>query len=104
VRVLFTPSLAKLISEDSERAARRGEVGLLDFDPFTQGQDFEVSGVKVLTEPTGPGRARATTTYLNFGKAATTRLDLVQGPSGWRVDDIRWADGGTLRQLFTRKR
>ncbi len=99
-RRLFTPSLAKLIDDDYEPAERRGEVGILNFDPFVKAQDFEVDAVAVRTEPTGPGRAPATVTYTNFGQPATTRLDLVQGRGGWRIDEIRWSQGGSLRQLF----
>ena len=43
IRRYFEPSLAALMVKDQKIAAKRGEVGLLDFDPFIDAQDWEIS-------------------------------------------------------------
>lgn len=39
IRRYFEPSLAALMVKDQKAAAKRGEVGLLDFDPFVDAQE-----------------------------------------------------------------
>lgn len=102
VRRHFTPSLAKLLIEDSEAAGRRGEVGKLEVDPFIEAQDWKIDSVAMRTEEIGRGKARATVSFDNLGRATTVRLDLVNGRQGWRIDEIRWDRGGTLRQALSR--
>jgi hypothetical protein len=42
VRRYFEPTLAALIVADRKNAAKRGEVGKLDSDPFIDAQDWEI--------------------------------------------------------------
>jgi hypothetical protein len=71
--------------KDQKIAAKRGEVGLLDFDPFIE--------------------ASATVKFTNFDKAATVRLDLVKVKNDWRIADITWLRDGkaeSLRRIYGR--
>src|SRR5580693_5838863 len=45
IRRYFERSLAALMVKDQKIAAKRGEVGLLDFDPFIDAQDWEISNI-----------------------------------------------------------
>ena len=76
IRRYFEPSLAALMVKDQKIAAKRGEVGLLDFDPFIDAQDWEISAFDIAVDDTAP--AKATAKFTNFDKAATVRLDLVK--------------------------
>src|ERR1700747_1155956 len=42
VRRYFEPKLAAMILQDQKDAARHGEVGALDGDPFVNAQDWEI--------------------------------------------------------------
>ncbi len=95
----FTPELAGLIEADAKAAATRKEVGALDGDPFIDGQDFEISDVKIDVKDSAPDKATGTVTFKNFGKDTTVTLDLVKLKQGWRVDDIHMPSG-SLRALF----
>ena len=44
--------------EDQKAAAKRGEVGLLDFDHFIDAQDWEISAFDIAVEDGAPGKAR----------------------------------------------
>jgi Protein of unknown function (DUF3828) len=107
IRRYFEPSLATLIVKDQKAAARRGEVGRLDFDPFIDAQDWEISAFDIAVERRegAPPKAAATVRFTNFDKPVTVRLDLVKLQNDWRIADIAWLrDGKTdsLRKIYPR--
>ena len=90
--------------EDQKAAAKRGEVGLLDFDPFIDAQDWEISDFDIAVDDSVPGKATATVKFTNF-KPVTVRLDIVKAKNEWRIADITWLrDGkaGSLRKIYGR--
>ncbi len=103
VRRRFEPSLAALIRKDQKEAARRDEVGTLDFDPFVDAQDWDIAAVDIAMNETAPDKATATVNFTNSGKPITIVLDLVKIKNDWRIGDITWQRDGksqTLRGLF----
>jgi len=100
-RRYFTPDTVRLLARDWKEA--KGEVGRLDFDPFINGQDWQVTGYAVSIEETGADRARGTVRLTNLGKPQVVTHDLVRTPSGWRIHDIRWPGApGSLRTILSR--
>lgn len=105
IRRYFEPSLAALMVKDQKIAAKRGEVGLLDFDPFIDAQDWEISTFDIAVDDGAPGKATATVKFSNFDKPNTVRLDLVKLKTEWRIADITWLRDGkadTLRKIYGR--
>jgi Protein of unknown function (DUF3828) len=105
IRRYFEPSLAALMVKDQKIAAKRGEVGLLDFDPFVDAQDWEIATFDIAVDDGAPGKAAATVKFSNFDKPVTVRLDLVKLKNEWRIADITWLRDGkadTLRQIYRR--
>jgi hypothetical protein len=105
IRRYFEPSLAALMVKDQKIAAKRGEVGLLDFDPFIDAQDWEISNIDIAVDDGAPGKATATVKFTNFDKAATVRLDLIKIRNDWRIADITWLRDGkqdNLRKIYSR--
>jgi hypothetical protein len=103
IRRYFEPQLATMMAKDQKAAARRGEVGLLDFDPFLEAQDWDVTTFDINVTDATAGKAQATVKFVNLGQAMTVMLDLVQVNKDWRVYDIsRLRDGKTemLRKIF----
>ena len=103
VRRYFEPSLAALINKDRAIAARRGDVGLLDGDPFIDAQDWDIAAFDIAVADTAAGKAAATVKFTNLGKPATFTLDLVKIKNDWRISDITWQRDGTpksLRELY----
>jgi hypothetical protein len=99
----FEPSLAALMVKDQNDAARRKEVGTLDFDPFVDAQDWDIAAYNVTVNDKGADKASATVTFNNFGKAKTVALDLVKIKSEWKIGDIAWTpheNPNTLRALY----
>ena len=75
-------------------------LGAIDFDPIVDGQDWEITDLRVeQTKAPDGGRAEVTAHFKNFGENVTVTFDLKQEGGGWRVDNIRGAHW-TLRQLL----
>lgn len=105
VRRYFEPSLAASILKDRKDAARRNEVGALDFDPFVDAQDWEIAAFAVAVDDAGPDNAGATVKFDNFDKPTTVLLDLVKIKNEWRISNITWTpheEPNNLRALYAR--
>jgi hypothetical protein len=97
----FTPELAALIKADSDQAAARGEVPMMNGDPFIDAQEWKISGLKIVVEEPKPGFATGIVTFRNYERADEIRLDLLRLAEGWRIADIHAPSGG-LRALYGR--
>jgi hypothetical protein len=103
IRRYFEPKLATLMTKDQKTAARRKEVGLLDFDPFLDAQDWDVTSFDITVNDAAAGKTQATVKFVNLGDATTVVLDLIQLKGDWRIYDITWLRDGkpeTLRKIF----
>jgi hypothetical protein len=103
IRRYFEPSLAALMIKDQNAAAKRGEVGNLDGDPFIDAQDWDIKNFDIAVNETTPGKASATVKFANSGKPKTVVLDLVKLKNGWRIGEITWRrkdKNETLREIF----
>jgi Protein of unknown function (DUF3828) len=101
IRRYFEPKLATLMARDQKAAARRNEVGALDFDPFLDAQDWDVTTFDILVSDAVTGKA--TVKFVNLWHVMTVVLDLVQVRNAWRIYDITWLQNGkteTLRKIF----
>jgi Protein of unknown function (DUF3828) len=99
IRRYFEPTLAAAMAKDQKAAARRNEVGLLDFDPFLDAQDWDVGAFDIAVSDAAGGTAKATAKFVNQGEAMTVVLDLVQAKNDWRVYDIAWLHDGKTENL-----
>ena len=99
IRRYFEPTLAAAMAKDQKAPARRNEVGLLDFDPFLEAQDWDVGAFDIAVSEAAAGTAKATVKFANQGEAMTVVLDLVQIKNDWRVYDISWLHDGKTENL-----
>jgi hypothetical protein len=105
VRRYFEPSLAALILKDRKQSARRGEVGALDFDPFVDAQDWEISDLAIAVADAGPGKARATVKFRNVDKPSVVALELIKIGNAWKISNVTWEpheQPNNLRALYAR--
>lgn len=93
----FAPPLSEAMVKDLAAAP------MLNGDPFIDAQDWEISSVKSAVKSTGASTAVATVTFVQFMEPRTVTLDLVNTPAGWRIADIKWPGGDSLRQLYKLK-
>jgi len=93
----FAADLAK--SMDAERKQTpEGEVGVLDFDPFIDGQDWKLSDLNIDVKPGALGPI-GIASFKNFGDAMKVEFDLIREDQAWKIKNMR-GKGWDLRQLF----
>jgi hypothetical protein len=81
-------SLQALYDADAQ-ATPEGEVGALDFDPFIDGQDWELSDLQIGPATITGDHASDNVTFKNFGEVRTLSYDLVKEDGGWKINDVQ---------------
>jgi len=94
----FVKSLADLIWNDAKNS--KGEVGVIDGDPLYDAQDLEIRKFAIGKPSYESGKAKVVVTFENLGQNKTIIYVLVNGNAGWRIDDIDYGEGRTLRSEF----
>ncbi len=111
IRRYFEPKLAAAMIKDRRAAARREEVGTLDFDPFVDAQDWEIASFDIAINDEGlgkgpgkgPSKTSATVKFANSGSNSTIVLDLLKIKGAWKISNITWTPHekpNTLRGLY----
>lgn len=94
---VYSRALRTLMHADAT-AAGEGNVGLLDYDPLCDCQDFDIKTATFVYTPAGKDRLDAAVSFHNLDADESLHLLLVRAPDGWRIDDvISKAAGGSLR-------
>jgi hypothetical protein len=94
----FEKDLADLIWKD--RLQSKEEVGAIDGDPLYDAQDMEIKNLSIGNAKSEGGHASVDVTFENFGQKKTITFLLVRGKTGWRIHDIVYGEGRTLRSEF----
>jgi hypothetical protein len=94
----FVKSLADLIWNDVNSS--KDEVGIIDGDPLYDAQDMEIKKLAIGNASYEGGSAKVVVTFENFGQSKTIVFLLVNSKTGWRIDDIDYGEGRTLRSEF----
>jgi hypothetical protein len=94
----FEKSLADLIWSDA--VASNGEVGALGFDPLYDAQDTDIKNFAVQPATVASDHARVIVTFDNFGEGQKIIWSLVPSGDAWKVADVTYGDGRTLRSAF----
>lgn len=69
------------------------------FDPFVDGQDYQVRSLTVNGSPEPGGGVLVVAAFENFGTPTTVSYTLVGTGSDWRVADVRGRGGSLLKTL-----
>lgn len=97
---LFEPTLARGIVRALNSPANREEP-VIDFDPFVDGQDFEIKSYSLKAESKTADRARILAIFTNMGEPRQVAYDMVATKAGWRIHDISWGPGrGSFRRIL----
>jgi hypothetical protein len=79
-------ALNALYERDYE--ASNGEMGALSFDPFIDGQDFDIADF-VVGEPIVSGAVgQVEVSFTNFGLPKVLTIEVVWEDQSWRIDDV----------------
>ena len=98
VDAYFDASLAELIVKDADHPD--GEVGALDFDPIYNAQDTDIKNLEFQPATVTGDIARVPVTFANFDKKEQITYELTAASGSWKITNIHYADGRTLRDVY----
>ena len=87
----FEKSLADMIWKDAVNS--KGEVGAIDGDPLYDAQDMEIKKFAIGKPSYEGGKAKVNVTFENFGQPKSFVFTLVNGRTGWRINNIEYGEG-----------
>lgn len=93
LRRFLTPDLVKLWTGAT-----------IDADFFVQGQDFALSDMAISPAVKTGNKASVAVAFKNMGEPVRLTYELASAQDGWRISDVRAADGSTLRQTLKSSR
>jgi hypothetical protein len=91
----FEKSLADMIWKDA--VGSKKEVGAIDGDPLYDAQDMDIKKFTIGKPTYENGKSLVSVSFENFGQQKTIVFILVNGHSGWRISDLDYGQGRTLR-------
>jgi Protein of unknown function (DUF3828) len=94
----FEKGLLSLYLKDQSES--KGEVGKLDFDPLYNAQDFEIKDFSVGLVAQQKDSAEVAASFKNMGTSEKIVFLLSNTAEGWRITDIKYSDGRTLKGIL----
>jgi hypothetical protein len=88
VQDVYSKRLQALIDKD-EKETPEGDVGRIDWDLFVDGQDWQLSELKIVPVSQEAVQAEVRATFKNFGEPGDILYTLVLENGHWRIDDIQ---------------
>lgn len=85
---LQSARLKGLFEKDQQEAD--GEIGRIDFDPFVNGQDYDITDLVIGDPYLAGGKAVVKVTFKNMGTPQEMGYLLVN-EQGWKIDDVWYA-------------
>ncbi len=82
--------LNELFARDADQSD--GEVGRIDYDPYINAQDYELSDLVVSDSKVDGDHATIDVSFTNFDYRVNLTYALVKESDGWKVDDVKSLD------------
>jgi len=99
----FDAELLKLYLKDKREA--KGEVGRLDGDPLYNAQEIQITDFSIsVPEASSVGHSSLVVVrFKNLGKSTRVEYVLNRTADGWKISDIRYDDGSSLKKILQGK-
>src|SRR6516225_2199899 len=94
----FEKGLLSLFLKDQSES--KGEVGKLDFDPLYDAQDFDIKDFSIALVAQQKDSAEVAASFKNIGTNEKIVFLLSNTAQGWRITDIKYSDGQTLKGIL----
>jgi len=100
----FDTELSSLFLKDEQCKKKTREICNLDFDPILAAQDFDEKSKLNLKVQKLPDKSKGKykVTFSNMG-TTTIVYELKQAPGGWRIADVIYTKGSSLRKILSAK-
>ena len=86
-----------------DKREAKGKVGRLDGDPLYDAQDIQIKDFSVSASESTEGETRVAVYFKNIGKPARVVYVLSRTADGWKISDIRYDDGSSLKKILQGK-
>ena len=96
----FTPELVAALESEVNRKDPE-EIGKLSFDPFYNAQETDLGEMDIAVPKMRGLAVNAIVRFANSGSPIEIVYRLLQDPHGWRIDDIAYGEGNTLRKTLS---
>ena len=91
----YSPRLRRLFQAyEAWTRQHQDLVGALDFDWWTNAQDYEIRNVRITERRVGPGRRWIVASFRNFDRNDVIRFLFVRRGGRWYLDDADQGTGG----------
>ena len=94
----FDDELLKLYLKDKREA--KGEVGRLDGDPLYNAQELQITDFSISAPKITGSEALVTVRFKNIGKPTRVECVLHRTANGWKISDLRYDDGSSLKKIL----
>jgi hypothetical protein len=98
----FDQNLTDLFLKDDECAKREEGICNLDFDPIYDAQDFDKETTNLKIAAVADQHDWFSVTFTNLG-TRTLVYKLTNTSEGWRISDIKYPEGPSLREIMSRE-
>lgn len=85
-------ALNALYAADAENTPV-GEMGALGFDPYVDGQDYQLSDLVIGVAEISGDEASVAVSFSNFDRPTELTYELVHEGNGWKIDDVVSSSG-----------
>jgi hypothetical protein len=94
----FDAELTKLYLRDVREA--KGEVGRLEVDPLYYAQDTEITEFSISDPQKAGSETVVTVRFKNMKKPKRIEFVMSHTTDGWKIADIRYQDGNSLKKIL----
>jgi hypothetical protein len=84
----FRSQALQALYDNDAQVTPAGEMGALSFDPYIDGQDFDIADFEIGAPGIAGEYASADVTFTNFGEPRSLTYELVFEDGGWKIDDV----------------
>ena len=84
----FRSQALQALYDNDAKVTPEGEMGALSFDPYIDGQDFDIADFEIGAPGIAGDYASADVTFTNFGEPRSLTYELVRENGGWKIDDV----------------
>lgn len=84
----FRSEALQALYDNDAQITPEGEMGALSFDPYVDGQDFEITDFEIGAPGIAGDYASADVTFKNFGEPRSLSYEMVKEDGGWKIDDV----------------
>ena len=84
----FRSQALQALYDNDEQVTPAGEMGALSFDPYIDGQDFDIADFAIDATGVAGDYASVDVVFTNFGEPRYLTYELVREDGGWKINDV----------------